>query len=179
VFGAVAGVLLGGIFGGGKGAGIVSFIGNAGGLGTTAFHGCQKITLSSSQVGDANSNCGPQNTRLLSMLVRRIPMDRSDPDRAISCISIKRVTVSFVNRGKYVAARGAQQILALALCHIRGRTRVRSLRADGRVSTDERNCAASQPGKVRLSYPRSVSIGCARLTHKGCLRPFADSLPPR
>jgi len=37
--------LLGGIFGGGKGAGIGSVIGGAGGLGTTAFHGHQKITL--------------------------------------------------------------------------------------------------------------------------------------
>lgn len=45
--GAGAGALLGGIFGGGKGAGIGSIIGGAGGLGTTAFHGHQKITLSS------------------------------------------------------------------------------------------------------------------------------------
>jgi hypothetical protein len=45
--GAGAGALLGGIFGGGKGAGIGSIIGGAGGLGTTAFHGRQKITLSS------------------------------------------------------------------------------------------------------------------------------------
>jgi len=43
--GAGAGALLGGIFGGGKGAGIGSVIGGAGGLGTTAFHGHQKITL--------------------------------------------------------------------------------------------------------------------------------------
>ena len=49
VFGAGAGALLGGIFGGGKGAGIGSIIGGAGGLGTTAFHGRQKITLSSGQ----------------------------------------------------------------------------------------------------------------------------------
>ena len=35
--------------GGGKGAGIGSVIGGAGGLGTTAFHGRQKITLSSGQ----------------------------------------------------------------------------------------------------------------------------------
>jgi len=41
--------LLGGICGGGKGAGIGSVIGGAGGLGTTAFHGRQKITLSSGQ----------------------------------------------------------------------------------------------------------------------------------
>lgn len=47
--GAGAGALLGGIFGGGKGAGIGSIIGGAGGLGTTAFHGDQKITLSSGQ----------------------------------------------------------------------------------------------------------------------------------
>jgi hypothetical protein len=47
--GAGAGALLGGIFGGGKGAGIGSVIGGAGGLGTTAFHGRQKITLSSGQ----------------------------------------------------------------------------------------------------------------------------------
>jgi hypothetical protein len=45
--GAGAGALLGGIFGGGKGAGIGSIIGGAGGLGTTAFHGHQKVTLSS------------------------------------------------------------------------------------------------------------------------------------
>ena len=45
--GAGAGALLGGIFGGGKGAGIGSVIGGAGGLGTTAFHGNQKITLNS------------------------------------------------------------------------------------------------------------------------------------
>ena len=45
VIGAGAGALLGGIFGGGKGAGIGSVIGGAGGLGTTAFHGHQKITL--------------------------------------------------------------------------------------------------------------------------------------
>jgi hypothetical protein len=45
--GAGAGALLGGIFGGGKGAGIGSVIGGAGGLGTTAFHGHQKITLNS------------------------------------------------------------------------------------------------------------------------------------
>src|SRR5215469_9001989 len=45
--GAGAGALLGGIFGGGKGAGIGSIIGGAGGLGTTAFRGRQKITLSS------------------------------------------------------------------------------------------------------------------------------------
>jgi len=45
--GAGAGALLGGIFGGGKGAGIGSIIGGAGGLGTTAFHGRQKITLNS------------------------------------------------------------------------------------------------------------------------------------
>ena len=38
-----------GIFGGGKGAGIGSVIGGVGGLGTTAFHGHQKITLSSGQ----------------------------------------------------------------------------------------------------------------------------------
>lgn len=44
-----AGALLGGIFGGGKGAGIGSIIGGAGGLGTTAFHGRQKITLNSGQ----------------------------------------------------------------------------------------------------------------------------------
>ena len=49
VIGARAGALLGGIFGGGKGAGIGSVIGGAGGLGTTAFHGHQKITLSSGQ----------------------------------------------------------------------------------------------------------------------------------
>jgi hypothetical protein len=47
VIGAGAGALLGGIFGGGKGAGIGSVIGGAGGLGTTAFHGRQKITLDS------------------------------------------------------------------------------------------------------------------------------------
>ena len=34
---------------GGKGAGIGSIIGGAGGLGTTAFHGHQKIALSSGQ----------------------------------------------------------------------------------------------------------------------------------
>jgi hypothetical protein len=45
--GAGAGALLGGIFGGGRGAGIGSIIGGAGGLGTTAFHGRQKITLNS------------------------------------------------------------------------------------------------------------------------------------
>jgi hypothetical protein len=44
-----AGALLGGIFGGGKGAGIGSVIGGVGGLGTTAFHGHQKITLNSGQ----------------------------------------------------------------------------------------------------------------------------------
>lgn len=49
VIGAGAGALLGGIFGGGKGAGIGSTIGGAGGLGTTAFRGRQKITLSSGQ----------------------------------------------------------------------------------------------------------------------------------
>jgi len=49
VIGAGAGALLGGIFGGGKGAGIGSIVGGAGGLGTTAFHGHQKITLSSGQ----------------------------------------------------------------------------------------------------------------------------------
>ena len=47
--GAGAGALLGGIFGGGRGAGIGSIIGGGGGLGTTAFHGRQKITLSSGQ----------------------------------------------------------------------------------------------------------------------------------
>jgi hypothetical protein len=47
--GAGAGALLGGIFGGGKGAGIGSIVGGAGGLGATAFHGHQKITLSSGQ----------------------------------------------------------------------------------------------------------------------------------
>jgi len=47
--GAGAGALLGGIFGGGKGAVIGSIIGGAGGLGTTAFHGRQKITLNSGQ----------------------------------------------------------------------------------------------------------------------------------
>ncbi len=47
--GAGAGALLGGIFAGGKGAGIGSIIGGVGGLGTTAFHGHQKITLSSGQ----------------------------------------------------------------------------------------------------------------------------------
>jgi hypothetical protein len=47
--GAGAGALLGGIFGGGKGAGIGSIIGGAGGLGTTVFHGHQKITLNSGQ----------------------------------------------------------------------------------------------------------------------------------
>jgi uncharacterized protein YcfJ len=45
--GAGAGALLGGIFGGGKGAGIGSVVGGAGGLGTTAFHEHQKITLNS------------------------------------------------------------------------------------------------------------------------------------
>ena len=49
VIGVGAGALLGGIFGGGKGAGIGSVIGGAGGLGTTAFRGRQKITLSSGQ----------------------------------------------------------------------------------------------------------------------------------
>jgi hypothetical protein len=49
VIGTGAGALLGGIFGGGKGAGIGSIVGGAGGLGTTAFHGHQKITLSSGQ----------------------------------------------------------------------------------------------------------------------------------
>jgi hypothetical protein len=47
--GAGAGALLGGIFGGGKGAGIGSVIGGVGGLGTTAFHGHQKITLNGGQ----------------------------------------------------------------------------------------------------------------------------------
>jgi hypothetical protein len=47
--GAGAGALLGGIFGGGKGAGIGSILGGVGGLGTTAFHGHQKITLESGQ----------------------------------------------------------------------------------------------------------------------------------
>jgi hypothetical protein len=47
--GAGAGALLGGIFGGGKGAGIGSIIGGVGGLGATAFHGQQKITLNSGQ----------------------------------------------------------------------------------------------------------------------------------
>jgi hypothetical protein len=47
IIGAGAGALLGGIFGGGKGAGIGSIVGGAGGLGSTAFHGHQKITLSS------------------------------------------------------------------------------------------------------------------------------------
>src|SRR5215467_8507505 len=47
--GAGAGALLGGIFGGGKGAGIGSVVGGAGGLGTTAFHGRQKIKLNSGQ----------------------------------------------------------------------------------------------------------------------------------
>jgi hypothetical protein len=47
--GAGAGAALGGIFGGGKGAGIGSVIGGVGGLGTTAFHGHQKITLNSGQ----------------------------------------------------------------------------------------------------------------------------------
>jgi len=47
--GAGAGALIGGIFGGGKGVGIGSIVGGAGGLGTTAFHGHQKITLSSGQ----------------------------------------------------------------------------------------------------------------------------------
>ena len=47
--GAGAGALLGGIFGGGKGVGIGSIIGGVGGLGTTAFHGRQKITLNSGQ----------------------------------------------------------------------------------------------------------------------------------
>ena len=47
--GAGAGALLGGIFGGGKGAGIGSIVGGVAGLGTTAFHGHQKITLSSGQ----------------------------------------------------------------------------------------------------------------------------------
>jgi hypothetical protein len=50
-----AGALLGGIFGGGKGAGIGSIIGGVGGLGTTAFHGHQKSTLSSGQ-GNADSH---------------------------------------------------------------------------------------------------------------------------
>jgi len=45
--GAGAGALLGGIFGGGKGAGIGSIVGGAGGLGTTAFHGRQKVALNS------------------------------------------------------------------------------------------------------------------------------------
>jgi hypothetical protein len=49
IIGTGAGALLGGIFGGGKGAGIGSIVGGAGGLGTTAFHGHQKITLSSGQ----------------------------------------------------------------------------------------------------------------------------------
>ena len=49
VIGAGAGAVLGGIFGGGKGAGIGSVLGGVGGLGTTAFHGHQKITLSSGQ----------------------------------------------------------------------------------------------------------------------------------
>lgn len=47
--GAGAGALLGGIFGGGKGAGIGSIVGGVAGLGTTAFHGHQKITLGSGQ----------------------------------------------------------------------------------------------------------------------------------
>lgn len=44
-----AGALLGGIFGGGKGAGIGSVVGGAAGLGTTAFHGRQKVTLNFGQ----------------------------------------------------------------------------------------------------------------------------------
>jgi hypothetical protein len=48
VIDAGAGARLGGIFGG-KGAGIGSVIDGAGGLGTTAFHGHQKITLNSGQ----------------------------------------------------------------------------------------------------------------------------------
>lgn len=47
--GAGASAPLGGIFGGGKGAGIGSVIGGIGGLGTTVFHGRQKITLNSGQ----------------------------------------------------------------------------------------------------------------------------------
>src|SRR5258706_2521063 len=49
VIGAGARALLGGIFCGGQSAGIGSVIGGAGGLGTTAFHGRQKIALSSGQ----------------------------------------------------------------------------------------------------------------------------------
>jgi hypothetical protein len=37
--------LLGGIFGGGKGAGIGSVVGGAGGLGTTAFHDTRRSPL--------------------------------------------------------------------------------------------------------------------------------------
>jgi hypothetical protein len=40
--------LPGGIFGGGKGARIGPVIGGGGGLGTAAFHGCQKIALNNS-----------------------------------------------------------------------------------------------------------------------------------
>ena len=47
--GAGAGALLGGIFGGGKGSGDRVHRRRRGGLGTTAFHGHQKITLSSGQ----------------------------------------------------------------------------------------------------------------------------------
>jgi hypothetical protein len=49
MIGAGAGDLLGGRFGGGKDAGIGSIVGGAGGLGTTAFYGHQKITFSSAQ----------------------------------------------------------------------------------------------------------------------------------
>lgn len=60
VLGAGAGALLGGIFGGGRGAGIGSVIGGVGGIGTTAFHGHQKITLNSG----------------LEMVIRTIPRER-------------------------------------------------------------------------------------------------------
>jgi len=69
-FGAGAGALLGGIFGGGKGAGIGSIVGGVAGLGTTAFHGHQKITLSSGQEILIRVN-GPLNQRSGAATPRR------------------------------------------------------------------------------------------------------------
>jgi hypothetical protein len=77
----------------------------------------------------------------------------------------------YVDPREHAADARAQQVDPPAPGHIWRRTRLQSLRTDGGVFADERNCAARQPGKVRLmSRPPSdarwhrsqAPLACAR-----------------
>ena len=79
----------------------------------------------------------------------------------------------FLDDGKYVAEpRRGTKSPRLFPAYIWHRPCIRPLRADGGVPADERNCAASQPRKVRLN-PGAEEGTRLRLQDRQCLCGFA------